>query len=317
MDESVIENLINNKKNYKFEQIDELDSKLKFSYQNLKWIDDDSIFSPIMRKSIKGIMSVDISEGLGQDYSIINIFKISPKNRDFVEINKFGYTNISDFFALEQIGIFRSNIVSVRQLAEIFYCLAFEYFDYENFKVVLELNNYGNEFLAHLPHVFDGRNNYGSSIFFRYKHRADALDEKIGLKVGENKNMLVKDYQDSMGKRSFVLNNEETVNEITTFVKHITPSGNTRYAADIGNDDCVMTLVNASSIFNKHEWKEMVEDYAPQILDSYTLSEYQEFIKNVDYIEGVDYRALLNVRRQRRILEQYHQSNIKNLDKWN
>jgi hypothetical protein len=126
-----------------------------------------------------------------------------------------------------------------------------------------------------------------------------------------------KDYQDSMGKRSFVLNNEETVNEITTFVKHITPSGNIRYAADIGNDDCVMTLVNASSIFNKHEWREMVEDYAPQILDSYTLSEYQEFIKNVDYTEGVDYRALLNVRKQRRILEQYHQSNIKNLDKWN
>jgi hypothetical protein len=317
LDESVIENLINNKKNYTFEQIDEFDRKLKFSYQDLKWIDDDSVFSPIMRKSIKGIMSVDISEGLGQDYSIINIFKISPKSRDFVEMNKFGYTNLSDFFCLEQIGIFRSNLVSVRQLAEMFYCLAFEYFDYENFKVVLELNNYGNEFLAHLPHVFDGHNNYGSSVFFRYKHRADALDEKIGLKVGENKNMLVKDYQDSMDRRSFVLNNEETVNEITTFVKHITPSGNIRYAADIGNDDCVMTLVNASSIFNKHEWREMVEDYAPKVLDSYTLNEYQQFIKNVDYSEGIDYRSLLNVRKQRRILQQYQQSNIKNLDKWN
>ncbi len=232
LDESIIESLINSKKNYVFEQISEFDEKLKFSYEGLKWIDDDDIFSPIMRKSIKGVISVDISEGLGQDYSIINIFKISPKSPEFIEQNKFKFTNISDFFCLEQIGIFRSNLVSVKQLAEVFYCLLFEYFDYENFKVVLELNNYGNEFLAHLPNIFDGKNNYGSSVFFRYKHRADAVDEKIGLKVGENKNILVKDYQDCMDKRNFLINNEDTIKEITTFVKHITPSGNIRYAAD-------------------------------------------------------------------------------------
>ncbi len=314
LDESVIENLLGSKKNYIFEKIDELDSRLKFSYDGLKWVDDDEIFSPIMRKSVRGIMSVDISEGLGQDYSIINIFKISPKDADFVEQHKYHFNNLSDFFCLEQIGIFRSNIVSVRQLSELFYCLLFEYFDYENFKVVLELNNYGNEFLAHLPNVFDGNNNYGSSVFFRYKHRADALEEKIGLKVGENKNMLVKDYQESMDKRHFKINNEDTIKEITTFVKHITPSGNIRYAADVGNDDCVMTLVNTSSIFNKHSYKEMVEDYAPTLLDTYQLSQYRDFIKDVDYKEATDYRALLNVRRQRRMYQQYQESNVRNLD---
>jgi len=315
LDESIIENLINNKKNYKFEHLEEFDNRLKFSYEGLKWIDDDNIFSPLMRKSTKGIISVDISEGLGQDYSIINIFKISPKNNDFIEQNKFKYTNLSDFFCLEQIGIFRSNLVSVRQLSELFYVLLFEYFNYENFKVVLELNNYGNEFLAHLPGVFDGNNNYGSSVFFRYKHRADSTEEKIGLKVGENKNMLVKDYQESMDKRNFIINNEETIKEITTFVKHITPSGNIRYAADIGNDDCVMTLVNTSSIFTKHSYKEMVEDYAPEILDMILLNQYNEFIKNTDYQEVTDYRALLNVRRQRRMYQQYQESNTRNL--WN
>ena len=261
-------------------------------------------------------MSVDISEGLGQDYSIINIFKISPKPQEFVEQHKFKFSNMSDFFCLEQIGIFRSNLVSVKQLSEIFYLILFEYFDYENFKVVLELNNYGNEFLAHLPNVFDGRNNYGSSVFFRYKHRADATEEKIGLKVGENKNMLVKDYQDSMELRNFIINNEDTVKEITTFVKHITTSGNVRYAADVGHDDCVMTLVNTSSIFGKHSWREMVEDYAPNVLDSYQISQYNDFLKNVDYQEGTDYRALLNVRKQRRMYQQYQEMNTKNLDQW-
>jgi hypothetical protein len=315
LDESVIENLMNNKKNYVYEKIQELDDRLKFSYEGLKWIDDDDIFSPIMRKSIRGVISVDISEGLGQDYSIINIFKISPKNQEYVEQNKFKYTHLSDFFCLEQIGIFRSNLVSVKQLSEVFYCLLFEYFDYENFKVVLELNNYGNEFLAHLPNIFDGKNNYGSSVFFRYKHRVDAVDEKIGLKVGENKNILVKDYQECMDKRNFLINNEDTIKEITTFVKHITPSGNVRYAADIGNDDCVMTLVNTSSVFSKHSWKEMVEDYAPNILDTYLLSHYRDILKNVDYQEATDYRALLNVRRQRRMYQQYQESNTRNL--WN
>ena len=50
----------------------------------MKWIEDDDIFIPIKRKEYKVILSVDISEGLGQDYSVINIFKINSKT--FVRI---------------------------------------------------------------------------------------------------------------------------------------------------------------------------------------------------------------------------------------
>jgi hypothetical protein len=62
-------------------------------------------------------------------------------------------------------------------------------------------------------------------------------EEKVGLKVGDNKNLLVKDYQDLMLKKSFLINNEDTIHEITTFVKHTTSAGNVRYAADVGHDD--------------------------------------------------------------------------------
>ena len=96
-----------------------------------------------------------------------NIFKIDKKTDDVIERDRPKYTSLSDFFCLKQIGMYRSNYVSVKQLAELFYILAFEYFNPDNFKVVLEINAYGNEFLAHLPHVFDGSNNYGSSIFFK------------------------------------------------------------------------------------------------------------------------------------------------------
>jgi hypothetical protein len=304
LNESIIENLLNGKKNYIYRTIDEFDRKLKFSYSDLKWVFDPDIFLHEQRKNIKGIISVDISEGLGQDYSVINIFKIREKPEDLIELQKFKYTNMSDFFCLEQIGIYRCNHVSVKQLAEIFYLLAFEYFDYENFKVVLELNNYGNEFLAHLPNVFDGSNDYGSNIFFRYKHRVDALDEKIGLKVGENKNILVKDYQEAMEKKSFILNNEDNIREITTFVKHITSAGNVRYASDIGHDDTVMTLVNASSIFTKHPFKEICEDLAENVVSKSTLAYWKNILSQIDYTGVADYSSIIKINRQRRLLNQ-------------
>lgn len=306
LDESIVDNLLNNKKEYQYEEIYELGRRLNFSYADLKWIVNEDVWSPIMRNRIKGVMSIDISEGLGQDYSVINIFKISPKPLEVIDINKGSYKSLSDFFCLEQFATYRSNIISVKQLAELFYTLAFEYFNYENFKVVLELNNYGNEFLAHLPNVFEGNNNYGSSIFFRYKHRIDATEEKIGLKVGENKNILVKDYQDAMYSKSFKITNEQNIREITTFVKHITSAGNVKYAADGGsNDDFVMTMVNASSIFQKHSFKEMVEDYANDMVDKEMITYFNKILNNIDFTESADYTSIININRQRRFINQY------------
>ena len=296
LNEAIIDSLLNNKKNYKFEEIFEFENKLRFSYRDLKWIDDDEIFIPMNRKSEKIILSVDIAEGLGQDYSIINIFKISKKDMDTIESQRLAYKSVTDFFRLEQIGLYRSNLVSVKQLAELLYILAFEYLNPENVKIVLELNNYGNTLLAELPHVFDGNNQYGSSIFFRYKHRADATEERVGLKVGENKNLMVKDYQDLMISKGFSINNEETVREITTFVKHTTTAGNTRYAADVGHDDCVMTIVNATSAFVKNDFKEMVEDTLQKDISFKIYVE--DCLKNLEFTETVDYSQLLNVRRK-------------------
>ena len=298
LNEAIIDELLKSKKNYIHEEIQEFDRKIKFSYSDLKWVDDDNLFIPIKRKDYKIIISVDIAEGLGQDYSVINIFKITNKSKDLIDSQKASYKSMVDFFRLEQIGLFRSNIVSVKQLSELLYLLVFEYLNPENVKVVLELNNYGNTLLAEMPHVFDGNNDYGSSVFFRYKHRSDSSEEKIGLKIGENKNMLVKDYQDLMLSKGFAINNEDTIREITTFVKHTTTSGNTRYAADVGHDDCVMTIVNTTSIFPKNEYKEMVEEWANKNTDKELLSYINQCLNNIDFVEGVDYGQVLKVRKQ-------------------
>jgi hypothetical protein len=298
LNEAIIDDLLRNKKNYIFEEIQEFDRKLKFSYTDLKWVDDDELFLPLKRKDYKIVISVDISEGLGQDYSVINIFRVSEKPRDLIEMQKASYKSIVDFFRLEQIGIYRNNFISVKQLAELLYMIVFEYLNPENVKVVVELNNYGNTLFAELPHVFDGSNNYGSSVFVRYKHRIDSTEEKMGLKVGENKNLMVKDYQDLMQSKSFVINNEDNIREITTFVKHTTTAGNTRYAADVGHDDTVMTIVNATTVFSRHDFNEMVEDWSTKFVDKEFTNYVQQSLKNMDYVDGLDYGQVLKIRKQ-------------------
>jgi len=298
LNEAIIDELLKSKKNYVYEEIFEFKNKLRFLYEDLKWIDDDETYVPIKRKEYKYVISVDISEGLGQDYSIINIFKISEKPVELIEIQKHKYKSITDFFRLEQVGLYRNNFVSVKQLAELLYLIVFEYLNPENVKVVLELNNYGNTLLAEMPHVFDGNNNYGSSVFVRYKHRIDSTEERVGLKVGENKNMMVKDYQDLMYSRGFQITNEDNIREITTFVKHVTTAGNVRYAADVGHDDTVMTIVNATSIFSKSEFKEMVEEWGNKNSPKEFMAYVNDCMRNLDYVQGVDYGQVLKVRRQ-------------------
>jgi len=310
LSEELIDDLTKNKKPYKWEKVDELE-KLKFSYKDLKWIDDDEVFMPIKRSTYKIIISVDISEGLGQDFSIINIFKINMKPLDLIESQKHKYKDIVDFFRLEQIGLFRSNIISVKQLAELLYLLSFEYFNPDNVKIVLEINTYGNELLAHLPHVFDGNNNYGSSIFFRFKHRSDATEEKIGLKIGENKNLLVKEYQERMENRSIIITNDINIAEITTFIKHTTNAGNTTYSADgSSHDDTVMSIIDMCAIFEKSNFRQMVEDYAESLQDKSVLN---DLFNNLEHIDPISYSQVLDIRRKRIQTNRYKNDIMSNI----
>ena len=310
LNEVTIKDLLEGKKDYIHQPYlpsFEFDRRLRFNYEDLKFVEDTSIFSPLDRNKIKGVFSIDISEGLGHDYSIINMFKIAPKPMDVIEMHKKEFVFLSDFFCLQQFGMYRSNLTSVKQLAELFYVLSFEYFNPENFRTVLEYNTYGGEFLAYLPHIFDGNNEYGSSIFFRYKHRVDSEEERIGIKVSSNKEILVKDYQDNMAKKNFIINNSINIDEITTFVKQLTPYGNIRYAADRGNDDTVMSIVNASSVFSKYLFREMVESSAHELVEPSILAYFNDILKNREYQDNVsDYAAILNINRQRNFMKQYN-----------
>ena len=62
--------------------------------------------------------------------------------------------------------------------------------------------------------------------------------------------------------------------------------------------NCVMTIVDATSVFARNDFKEMVEEYSNKLLDKEYLSYINECLKNTDYVEGVDYSQVLRVRKQ-------------------
>lgn len=300
LDETLIKELKDNTTEYEYQHIDEIKDKIRFDVTDLKWNSNPEVYEHEKRKDYKIVLSVDIAEGLGQDSSVINIFKVKPKPIDLIKKHGKKYKGLQDFYQLEQIGIFKNNLVSVKELSELLYIIGFEHFEPDNVKIVVELNNYGNELVAHMPHLFDGNNNYGSSVFFRYKHRIDSQDEKIGLKVGNNKNLLVKSYQERMDSRSIIITNSDNIDEMTTFIKHTTNAGNVVYKADGSkHDDQVMTVVNVSSVFEKVQFHQMVEDYHYEITDSEVKKIIDEIMKNIQYDDPVDYGQLLDIRRRK------------------
>lgn len=257
-------------------EFQKFNDKLNIPYDSLKWVRDLNLFNPLKAQDYYILISVDLSEGLAKDYSVINIFRLFL--RDKQEIQKYKYENLYELFKIEQIGLYRNNVYSIREVAQVFYMIAFELFNPEKVKVVLEYNTYGSEFLTHLSNVFDGNNNYSSSVFMRYRHNKEDLVSKIGLKLTKDKHLIVdKEFQQAIRNRRMILHSDINISEITTFSKHETASGNVSYRAESGNDDVVMTTIILSTAFDNVGYKNLV--------DMYTNNDLQGDI--LRYVEGI------------------------------
>jgi hypothetical protein len=233
----------------------------------LKFIRDPNLFNLQDIKKYYTVVSIDLSEGLSEDYTVINVFRLTQKSWDVINIHKHKFADIYDFFQINQIAMFRSNVYSLKEVAHIFYLLMFEVFNPERTKVVLEWNKLGGEFMAHLPHVFNDNNNFANNVFLRFKHNKNDLISKIGLLItkGEgdaSKKILIKDFQDALKKESIKVFYDVVIRELSMFSKKETSKGTDfTYASGSGNDDSVMTLINISSVFKHVFYKDLVEQY--------------------------------------------------------
>jgi hypothetical protein len=254
--------LKNNEQEFVFHEFDGLDD-LGIDYSSLKWdqkVDPDNLDG----KQDFYLFSVDLAEGVGKDYTVINIFKILPMDikfhRDLVSPS-----DVTDFFKLEQIGIFRSNVHSLKEVSQILYEMCVNIFDQENLRCIIEYNAFGQEVINNLIQLYPTRNDFDEEILVRYAHRVGSKIKKPGIKVNrDNKRILTTKVKNYIRTSRMIVKDPTSVSEAAMFSRN----ENGTYSAQTGNDDCMMTIVNACSFFDTVDYSETVEelfDYIPQI----------------------------------------------------
>jgi len=202
------------------------------------------------------LFSIDIAEGSGGDYSVINLFKIELMDeKDWDKVVSPG--SFIDFFRIRQVGRFRSNQHTVEEFAKAIYILALDMFYSENVKMIIEWNMFGGEIIKRLETVFPQRNNFDEEMVIKFKHRVDAKTKKFGLKIKkDNKTIFCQNFKKYITQNKIILKDKQTVYEASTFGK--LPNGS--YAGQLGNDDLIMTCVNSSEFFTTLDFADFVEE---------------------------------------------------------
>lgn len=190
------------------------------------------------------ILSVDIAEGLLQDYSVCQIVRLNFDEESY----KFVY---------EQIGYFKANDISIDEFADVVAEL-FNVFNPEYSKLLVEQNTYGDYFFKVLQFNEEYAVDYASICKFKRSSEAESVTK--GLRQnGERKKISVKAFKSLMDANSMEIQSADTITEIENFQEN--KKGN--YEASIGHDDMVMPLVNLSYFIqlNEVEFKNWIEDF--------------------------------------------------------
>ena len=202
------------------------------------------------------LFTVDIAEGNGGDYSVINVFKVNPmSDREIEHTNNPGA--MYDFFKLEQVCVFRSNEHVIEDFAKVLYVLAIDVFYHENVKMIIEYNTYGTVLLQYLRSIFPQRNDFDDDMVVRFKHRHDSKTLKPGIKLrSDNKAIFCQNFAKLHKNNRIKITDEETVKEASLF--GTLPNGS--YGAQMGNDDIIMTAITATEFFNTTDYADYIEE---------------------------------------------------------
>lgn len=202
------------------------------------------------------LFTVDIAEGNGGDFSVINIFEVIPMDKK--EINNVNTPGaMYDFFKLEQVGRFRSNEHVIEDFAKILYTLAIDVFYSENVKLIVEYNTYGTVLFQYLRTIFPQRNDFDDEMVVRFKHRHDSKTLKPGIKLkSDNKAIFCQNFAKLYKNNRINITDEETVNEASLFGK----GRNGGYAAQMGHDDIIITAITATEFLNTTDYADYIEE---------------------------------------------------------
>jgi hypothetical protein len=203
-------------------------------------------------KNERIVFVIDIGDGVGRDYSVINIMKLEPKSPAMIRKTR-DWSDESSFFRLKQVGMFRSNVLSVEEMSKALEILVFDVYHPERIKIVMEVNFKGNLVFERLSK----NREFYPEIFLFTKHSIANENLKLGVKIQkDNKESYARELRNLVQTRKVVINEYKTFEELSSF--GINSAG--RYEAQTGNDDTAMTCVNLVPFFDSIDFYEMVED---------------------------------------------------------
>jgi len=221
-------------------------------YSNLLWhpkFDPTSIFE---KDGQKFYVSIDTASGGGGDYSVANIFKVSPMPGGVIKNKRF-FEDESDFFCLLQVGIFRSNIIEIDEFKAFLEILIVQILGTENSRIVLELNYKGEMLMDKLLDSED----FFDEMFVYTKHSEASAKLKPGVKLTvKNKEKFCYDLKINTRSYKIIPSNKNGIHELANF--GINPNGS--FSSQIGKDDEAMTLVNINCVFDNGDFQETVMD---------------------------------------------------------
>lgn len=232
--------------------------------KGLKWDIDYLGTDPSILKDKCIFLSIDISEGIGGDFSVIQIFellKYTEPTEQSLELDEFSH------FGLRQIGIFSSNSISIEDLSEVVYFLAVYLLDQDKLKILFESNSFGGYFFKSCLSIGGDKNELDDYIFVKTKVETSNLDKNnfkegklvrdYGLRLNSsNKIIYCRLLNQYIKKGRMIVYEEATITELSNFgIK----DGGSSYEALDGHDDKVMSLVDATYFFETDYFTDLCE----------------------------------------------------------
>lgn len=201
------------------------------------------------------VFTIDTADGVGADYSVLNIFKAAALPVKELLKKKESIRNEVDTVSLVQVGMFRTNSLDINKFAASCEKIIYKIFNPDKCRIVLEMNHKGEIIYSR----FSDNSECWKGQFVHTKHTEMAIQPKLGLRLGPtNKIKYCERFKYLITSNRIIPNEYLTVMELMSFGKS---KGGT-YRGQNGNDDAAMTCVNLSPMFETQQfWDIALETY--------------------------------------------------------
>lgn len=233
------------------------------------------------------IFSVDTASGVGRDYSVINIFKLTALPFKLLDQVKDFIKNEGDFFGLVQVATFRSNRKDINEFTNVLEYLTYNIFNHEKVRLLIELDHKGDYVMDKL----EQNELFWPGQLIHSKHTISSTNWKPGLKMTEtNKTKYCERFKYLAAVNKILPNEFKTVHELGSFGK----SSNGTYRSQNGNDDLAMTCVSTAAFFESPNFWELVNEELDRLPKEYLEKAYADYLGEtfISSNNGYDHTAL-------------------------